>query len=124
MSVSDISELFPAMTLEDASLKLKKVEETPLKKEPSMMVEQLSWKNFIGVSNRSSWIHADKRKPSWIDADKRRIGVDRRSGVEKRRRRILDKWFAAIIRFPPVEVTVVYGDEYGWGFIGHRRKQL
>ncbi|KAJ0762786.1 putative transcription factor AP2-EREBP family [Helianthus annuus] len=117
-SVSEISKLFPAMKLEDASVKLKK-EEVLEKKEEEEEVEQCSWKNFIGVSNTSAWIDVDRR--SSRTGGERRMGVDRRRsqvGVEKRRgvktRRILDKWFTAIIRYPRPRAGDVYGNGRAW----------
>ncbi|KAF5807435.1 hypothetical protein HanXRQr2_Chr05g0233671 [Helianthus annuus] len=127
-SVSEISKLFPAMKLEDASVKLKR--KKCWRRRKKKRVEQCSWKNFIGVSNTSAWIDVDKR--SSRTGGERRMGVDRRRsqvGVEKRRgvktRRILDKWFTAIIRYPRPRAGDVYGNgRHGWALIGHRRKRL
>ncbi|KAF5811947.1 putative transcription factor AP2-EREBP family [Helianthus annuus] len=116
-SVSEISKLFPAMKLEDTSVKLKK--EEVLEKKEEEEVEQCSWKNFIGVSNTSAWIDVDRR--SSRTGGERRMGVDRRRsqvGVEKRRgvktRRILDKWFTAIIRYPHARPGEPYANGRVW----------
>ncbi|MFS7932996.1 putative transcription factor AP2-EREBP family [Helianthus anomalus] len=106
-SVSEISKLFPAMKLEDVSVKLKKEEEE---------VEQCSWKNFIGVSNTSAWMGVDRRsggeRRMGVDRRRSRVGVEKRSGVKTRR--VLDKWFTAIIRYPHARAGEPYANGRVW----------
>ncbi|KAJ0932528.1 putative transcription factor AP2-EREBP family [Helianthus annuus] len=126
-SVSDISKLFPAMTLE---------EDASVKEEEE--VEQHLWRNFIGVMDTSGWIYVDERVGK--DRGPSRMGVQKQqSGVKKkkRRRRIPDNWFTAIIRYPidnfvggrvwlgvyrsPEEAALVY-DREAFRFYGSKAK--
>ncbi|KAK1438884.1 hypothetical protein QVD17_04696 [Tagetes erecta] len=106
-----ICELFPTMTLED--VKLKKVEET-------MMLEdcppQLTWRNFIGVDYRSFYrVVEKKKKKKRMGVEKMQMGVEKKncSGVKKKKKRSLEEWYWAVIRYPPkVERGRVYLGAY------------